>query len=351
MTLETLSKIAKSVLFKIPGLRRLLREIKLYIQNSLFLIRVKNYKKDFSEDSKFIGWKRLKPDYWKLSSELIFYYHKLEKGLCLPPENQRWFGSHPAEKTISLMREWENSAFSKDAPIYQASCAVLKAYYEFSKKFVPENTEATVIVNELKDFLESQTYAANFSTPIALPLVTNQESYKFLHELTLSRRSVRDFIEKPVELDLVRKATEIAQLSPSACNRQPWKLHVYEKRKDIDELLALQNGNRGFGHKIPMLAVVSCDLGSFFDSTERFEPHLDGGLFLMSFILALQSLGIASCCLNWCVSPDKDVKAHDLGKIPPNHRILTFLAVGYPEQNVVVPLSARRPISDVLISH
>jgi hypothetical protein len=36
------------------------------------------------------------------------------------------------------------------------------------------------------------------------------------------------------------------------------------------------------------------------------EPALDGGLFLMSFLLALESQGLASCCLNFCVGPQTD---------------------------------------------
>jgi nitroreductase len=116
-------------------------------------------------------------------------------------------------------------------------------------------------------------------------------------------------------------------------------------------MLKLQNGNRGFGHTIPMLAVVCCDMGAFFDSTERNEPPLDGGLFLMSFLLALQSLGLATCCLNWCVDPRVDQQGHQVGNIPQNEKILTFLAIGYAADDTVVPLSARRPLSDLIVAH
>jgi hypothetical protein len=81
-------------------------------------------------------------------------------------------------------------------------------------------------------------------------------------------------------------------------------------------MLKLQNGNTGFGHTIPLLALVTADLGAFFDSSERIEPALDGGLFLMSFLLALESQGLASCCLNFCVGPQTDKMAHRIGNIP-----------------------------------
>jgi nitroreductase len=340
----------KPVLFKIPGLRNNLKKLKKVLESAAIKKRFINYRKDILDDWKYLSWERKGVDYWKLSSELIFYYHKLEKGLCLPPENRRWFGLQPAERTLELLNEWDKGNLPKDAPVYQAACAVLDAYFQFAQKKSSENSEAFTITNKLKAFLQTRSFEKQYLTPISVDKVP-EDSFDVLHKISLSRRSTRNFMYQPVDLSLIEKAVQIAQLSPSACNRQPWKLHIYDKREDIDRLLSLQNGNRGFGHKVPLLAVMCCDLGSFFDSTERFEPHLDGGLFLMTFILALQSQGIASCCLNWCVNPDKDIQAHDLGDIPQNERILTFMAVGYPEKDVVVPLSARRPLDDVLIKH
>ncbi len=350
MSTHSILNSLKPILFKIPGLRSGVRKVRKSFQNAALKTRFINYKKDILDDWNYLGWQRKGADYWKLSSELIFYYHKLEKGLCLPPENQRWFGLQPAEKTLELLHEWDQVSLPKDASVYQAACAVLSAYYQFARKMSADHPDAEKIAVRLERFLQQRSFDQQYSTPIALNKAP-ADSFNILHDLSLSRRSTRNFTNQPIDLNLLSKAVQVAQLSPSACNRQPWKLHIYDKREDIDKMLALQNGNRGFGHKVPVLAVMCCDLGSFFDSTERFEPHLDGGLFLMSFILALQSLGMASCCLNWCVNPDKDVKAHQLGNIPDNERILTFLAIGYPESDVVVPLSARRPLTDVLIKH
>lgn len=350
MSTNSLVNISKAVIFKIPGLRKSLKSIKNTVIDAGLKTRFINYRKDIIDDWKYLGWDRSGVDYWKLSSELIFYYHKLEKGLCLPPENRRWFGLQPAEKTLALLNEWDKFNLPRHAPVYQAACAVLSAYCEFAKNTSQNNSDAKLIVTKLENYLQPRSFDSQFITPI-LPDNVPDSSFEILHQLSLSRRSTRNFSNKPVEQALVDKAAQVAQLSPSACNRQPWKLHIYDRREDIDQMLALQNGNRGFGHKVPVLGVMCCDLGTFFDSTERNEPHLDGGLFLMTFILALQSQGVASCCLNWCVNPDKDILAHKTGNIPSNERILTFLAIGYAEEDTFVPLSARRPLSDVLIKH
>jgi nitroreductase len=154
-----------------------------------------------------------------------------------------------------------------------------------------------------------------------------------------------------VPLILIEQSISAAQLSPSACNRQPWVVHIYRDPAMIKQLLALQNGNAGFGHRLSTLLVVTADSTSFFDASERNQAFVDAGLFTMSLILALQSRGLGSCCLNWCVTPDTDEEAHELGGIPRSHRIIMYLAVGYPEPQGLVPRSPRRALDSVICVH
>ena len=58
----------------------------------------------------------------------------------------------------------------------------------------------------------------------------------------------------------------------------------------------------------------------------------------MSLLLALQSLGLSSCCLFWCVEPDV-MRADTARAAFPAEKILT-LAIGYAADDTVVPLSA-----------
>jgi nitroreductase len=47
-----------------------------------------------------------------------------------------------------------------------------------------------------------------------------------LSEAVASRRSVRAFIDKPVDLATLRRVLEKAQMAPSGCNFQPWEATV-----------------------------------------------------------------------------------------------------------------------------
>lgn len=343
-----LMSLLKRCVYAIPGAREFLRARRTQLLREKF--RFDCYRADFRTDKNHIGWQRSGPDYWKLSSELIFWFHKLEKGLCLPPGARMWFGKDAAENTLRLMKEWRSHSFSVREPVYQAALGTLIAYRDRLKRIDDDNASRLQVLSEITEVLAANAFDPSYATPLSL-LPPPEASFPVLRELSLSRRSTRNFTGEKVDIRLVEQAISIAQLSPSACNRQPWRFHLYDRPEDILKMLSLQNGNSGFGHTVPLLGVMCCDLGTFFDSSERIEPILDGGLFLMSLLLALQSLGLSSCCLNWCVTPALDLRAHEVGSIPMRERILTFLAIGHAATDAVAPLSGRRPMRDVMVMH
>lgn len=287
------------------------------------------YWADFRRYGRVMTWRTGRRDYWKISSELIFQHHKLEKGLCLPPP-LRFFGQDAADKTLELMAEWRNAGLGLDHPVYRAALDILKAYRDRLDVTPPPTDFGPDLIRRIDAMLADFNPERSLPTPI-LPAQMPADAAASLHAIALGRRSVRAFDGKPVGFALVEKALTTAQLSPSACNRQPWRIHFYDRREDIDALLRLQNGNSGFGRTIPLLAVVTADCSSFFGMVERIEPVLDAGLFLSTFLLAMQANGLSSCCLNWCVPPDRDLKAHEIGKIPAEHQIVTFLEIGTHE--------------------
>jgi nitroreductase len=48
-------------------------------------------------------------------------------------------------------------------------------------------------------------------------------------ELVQKRQSTREFLDRPVEHDKVKRCIEAARLAPSACNSQPWKFIVIDE--------------------------------------------------------------------------------------------------------------------------
>jgi nitroreductase len=306
--------------------------------------------KDASQTFRYMQWSHQKNiTYWATSAELLFQYHKLEKGLCMPGK-KRFFGYDPASATLKMLTKWRKSGLSNTDPIYLGAIETLRAYRARIDETPPERGELLqqALDTELNQAPEIVT---NLQTPIPAVSITGDEPIIGLEHLALARRSVRAFTSEHIADDVIQRAIAVAQMSPSACNRQPCSAHIYRDRQRIDTMLELQNGNRGFGHTIPVLLVLTAEASCFFDASERQEPYIDGGLFAMSLILALQAQNVSTCCLNWCVEPAQDDLAHKLGNIPASERIIMYIAVGMAEANALVPRSPRRDIKDILIKH
>jgi len=52
-----------------------------------------------------------------------------------------------------------------------------------------------------------------------------------LLDLLKHRKSVRDFLDRPVEREKSMICLEAARVAPSACNSQPWKFIVVDDRE------------------------------------------------------------------------------------------------------------------------
>lgn len=299
---------------------------------------------------RYMIWRPTEHARWALSSELLFQYHKLEKGLVMPGK-PRLFGTDPVRATMALVRRWESAGYPATDPIYRGACATVSCYRAgLHARGLDQQSPALQQVDQFLAERQQVMAGDPMATPVPLQAPTNAgaEPWQAFEALSVARRSVRDFAPTAVPRELVQKAVRVAALSPSACNRQPNKVILIEGREDIDRALAFQNGNRGFGHKVPLLAVLVVDSTGYFDGSERNQTYVDGGLFAMSLMFALRALGLGSCSLNWCVTPATDRAFRKLGHVKEQETVMMMLAIGYPPAAVTVPLSPRRDMDEVI---
>lgn len=315
------------------------------------LAMLRYFLQDIRYTYRFMFWPLEQREAWALSAELLFQYHKLEKGLIMPG-TPRLFGLEPAASVMILIERWTRAKLPQQDPVFQGAIETLRCYLARLNEGQLDSRQ--VIAPKIAQFLQSfdgLPQQASLTTPYkpTLPSDVSEEMLSTTFEaLAKVRRSVRNFRSEPVDTSVLEKAIALAQLSPSACNRQPCGVILIHEPTLRAQLLALQNGNKGFGHLAPHIAVITTDERSFFDATERHEPYIDGGLFAMSFLFALRSNGIGSCCLNWCVPPSVDIAAHRLLNLHPARRIVMLVAIGYPEIDSLVARSPRRDTENIL---
>lgn len=157
-----------------------------------------------------------------------------------------------------------------------------------------------------------------------------------------SRHSVRYFSDALVSHDDIDKALQLAQLTPSACNRQGWKTHVYEG-EHCHQLLAWQGGCRGFEQDVHQAIVVTANQKAFL-YYEMFQAYVDGGLYAMNLINAFHSLGIGTIPLSLGFKQRKLKQLVGFG-IPEHEVPVLIIGFGHLPSTYKVAVSERKPIT------
>jgi nitroreductase len=274
-------------------------------------------------------------------------YHRVEKGLSLP-QPKPYFGEVPIRELLGLI-ERHASAFGRSGSTTVAVNA-LRAYLDWHQHRQLQSPFLQEVADRL-DAVRARGVGAGavtaggtdflMSHPQALASVIRDEVFR-------NRRSVRDFAERDVALDLITEAVSLAMRTPSVCNRQAWKVRCLTNREQIDGALRFQNGNRGFGHTINRLLIVTATLGSFVASGERNQGWVDGGMFSMALLLALHTLGLATIPLNWSTEAKVDRSFRRAFGIPEEEIVLMFIGVGHYKDGYAVCQSPRVDVDSVL---
>lgn len=281
----------------------------------------------------------------KLRAMLTKNFHIIEKGLSLK-EPRPGFGQPVVKKLLWQITVYLEK-FGPDETI-QFAINSLKSYEIFNANQGIHLCFLSEKISSFNKSLESYSLISNGGTLA----VTREQILKSLQgnfkEMTENRFSIRSFSSTPVSEKFIEEAVDIARKTPSVCNRQTARIFSYRSGKLKDELLLLQNGNRGFGHLASHIIVVTSDLQCFTGVGERHQAYIDGGLMAMSLVYALHSLGIGSCFLNWSVTADIDKKFRSLAGIPKSHVIITLLAIGNIPETLNVAESPRLPVREIL---
>jgi nitroreductase len=265
--------------------------------------------------------------------------HRLEKGLIMKDRREIFAREYIRETVQNYKQCIESANISKES--LEWCHDVLCKYFSV----VGDDP----IVNQAKDIFHS---FDNQKNAIKIPYKLkkqNQVSFEQFYQLTIQRRSVRWFDNRPVPREITQKALKAALNSPSACNRQPFKFYIFDKPEMAQKIGGIPMGTKGFSQNFPAVAVIVGELRAYPFERDRHVIYIDGSLAAMSFMFALESLGLSSCPINW---PDvekleqKMEKALDLEK---DQRPIMLIAYGYADKEGEIPYSAKKTPEQIAI--
>jgi nitroreductase len=145
-----------------------------------------------------------------------------------------------------------------------------------------------------------------------------------------NRRSVRNFLPKPVEPDKIERILRAGFEAPSAHNRRPWEFMVITAENDRKAIAGMSPYARMTAKAAA--AIVSCvnlDLGSAADEEDTWWIQ-DLSAATENILLQITEEGLGGVWLGWY--PDKTrVKAlSQRFGLPPHIIPFSVVALGYP---------------------
>ena len=155
----------------------------------------------------------------------------------------------------------------------------------------------------------------------------------------MERRSIRKYLDKPVEHEKLETIARCGINAPSGMNRQPWIVRVVEDQKliaDVTEVYKAKNPEqvkrdkdfKNMFRNAPNLICVC--------TPAKGGGELDAGLLGENMMLAAQSMGLGTCCLG---GPVRFLKSEAEAKffldrldIPADYQLNYIIAIGYPDE-------------------
>jgi nitroreductase len=301
-----------------------------------------NFSYDFRRFFAFSSAYRSSGDPERSRALITMDYHRLEKAMALPAPRAN-FGEQQAFRLLrNLERHVAEAGIDEESRV---AYVVLLRYDEYRRRRGKENSELARGIRELHPALEDRRRGGTLTV---LRDDIQRAAKQDLTDFFETRHSVRQFSEQEVDVDLIHQAVRMAQRAPSVCNRQSARVHVIQDQELKIAALECQNGNLGFRHDIDKVLIITSDLSAFVSAGERNQCWIDGGLFAMSLIYGMHSLGLGTCCLNWSVEKEQDQRLRRAIDIPEHEAVIMMIAVGHLPEQLEVAASPRKPTDEVM---
>jgi nitroreductase len=176
-----------------------------------------------------------------------------------------------------------------------------------------------------------------------------------LFEAIRTRRSIRKYLDKPVEEEKLQAVLEAVRLSPSWANMQCWRLIVVtdkEVRAKISDLSYVESYFSPKGYKAnpskkalaeaPVLIVLCAEPAQSGSLWGQSYYLVDAGIAAENLMLAARGEGLGSVF----VGVYDEVKVKGVLGIPQNVRVVGLFPLGYPADEAKSG-PPRKPIEEI----
>jgi nitroreductase len=144
-------------------------------------------------------------------------------------------------------------------------------------------------------------------------------------ELVKKRRSVRNYLDRPVDDKLLEKVLEAGRLAPSACNNQPWVFIVIKDKASRQKLENVYK--REWFLRAPVIIAVCSDRSVSWKSADgRDSAAVDAAIALDHMTLAAAEADLGTC---WVCAFNAE-QARKALMLPEKIDPVAFTPLGFP---------------------
>ena len=157
-------------------------------------------------------------------------------------------------------------------------------------------------------------------------------------EIIKTRRSIREYSDKPISKDYLEKIIDAGRFAPTARGVQPWEFVVITNADTLKKIGNLADNGRFIAQAKACIAVFCTDTKYYLE---------DGCAATQNMLLAATSLGIGSC---WVAGDKKPYcsNINNLLRVPSSFKLISLISLGYPKSPELFRVAKRRALEKII---
>ena len=146
------------------------------------------------------------------------------------------------------------------------------------------------------------------------------------------RRSVRSYLDRPVDRDLIEEVIKAGMHAPSAMNKQPWHFIVCDTKESVMAVKNLHHASSPLN--TAPVAIIVCG-----DTKAEFMPGFyftDCAAATENMLIVAKDLGLDTCWMGIFPVQDLERKFSEHFKLPEHIKPYAMVALGYGKEDILI---------------